>query len=124
MLNQKILNSVGECNYNQYMLITDGKEVNEILNSNNSIFELYKYRDELLDKQILNNIKITIYNLKVSLEKIFLDYLSDSKFKIVKDILINHRFGWSIQKLLEIHKKHKGHRIFRILSIEYKDWLN
>ena len=123
IVNQRILNSVGRQNYDMYVLLTNGKEIDNILNSNNSVFEMYKYRHKLLDKQIIDNIKITINNLKESLEKIFLDYLSEGSFKTVKNMLIEHTGGWDIQKLLEIHKKHKYSRIFALLTINYNDWL-
>ena len=123
MLNQRVLNSVGECNNNMYMLLTNEEEIDEILDSRNSVYEMYKYRDKLLDKQMLDDIKITVDNLKESLENIFLDYLTDSEFKIVKNMLINHIGGWNIDRLLEIHKKHKYKRIFSILTIKYEDWL-
>ena len=122
-MNQRILNSVGKQNYKMYMLITDEKEINQILNSNNSVFEMYKYRHGLLNKQILDNIKITVSNLKESLEKIFLDYLSEGSFRIVKDMLVNHIDGWNMNRLLKIHKKHKYNRIFSLLTIKYENWL-
>ena len=120
--NSRVLESIGEYNYNEYMLLTNGKEINSILNSRSPVFEMYKYRDTLLDKQ--KDISIDMNNLKQSLEQIFLDYLTDSEFEMIKDILINHILGWNLNRLLEIHKKYKGYRIFRILSINYKDWLN
>ena len=43
-VNQRVLNSMGKYNYNQYMLITGGKEIDDILDSRNSVFELYNYR--------------------------------------------------------------------------------
>ena len=123
MINQRVLNSVGKCNYNQYMLITNGKEIDDILDSRNSVFELYNYRHNLLNTQVINDIKITIDNLKELLENIFLDYLSEGNYRTVKNILLNHIGGWDIQKLLEIHKQHKYYRIFSLLTINYKDWL-
>lgn len=122
-VNLRVLESVGECNYNQYMLITSGKEIDNILDSRNSVFELYNYRHNLLNEQMLDDIKITIDNLKESLEKIFLDYLSDESYKTIKNILMDHINDWNIDRLLEIHKKHKYHRIFSLLTIRYKDWL-
>lgn len=122
-INQRVLKSVGKQNYNMYMLLTKGKEIDYILDSNSPVFKMYKYRHELLDEQDLNSISITTNNLKQALEKIFLDYLSDGSFRTVKNILMNHIDGWDIQKLLEIHKKHKYNRIFSILTIKYKDWL-
>ena len=123
MLNERILNSVGKCNYNMYMLITNGKEIDDILDSRNSVFELYNYRHELLDKQVIDSTKINMNNLKELLEKTFLDYLSKGSFKTIKNILINHVNGWDLNKLLEIHKQHKYHRIFSLLTINYEDWL-
>jgi hypothetical protein len=134
MLNQKILNSVGRQNYEQYMLITEGKEIDSILDSHSPIFELYKYRDKLFNEGIGQDIDIDKleYNLqnnkdnelRLQLQDLFLDYISDNEFKIIKNMLINHIFGWNIKRLVEIHNKYKGYRIFRILSIQYNDWLN
>ena len=123
MLNQRILNSIGRQNYDMYMLLTNGKEINEILNDRSPVYQMYNYRHKLLDKQVIGNIKITTDNLKESLEKIFLDYLSEGSFKTVKNILIKHVDGWNLNKLLEIHKKHRYHRIFSLLTINYEDWL-
>jgi hypothetical protein len=105
------------------MLLTDGKEINSILDDYSSVYQMYNYRHKLLDKQVIDNIKITSNNLKQSLEQIFLDYLSDGSFKTVKNILVNHINGWNINRLLEIHKKYKYHRIFSLLTINYEDWL-
>lgn len=123
MLNQRILNSVGKHNYNMYILLTGSKEIESILDSNNSVFQMYNYRHKLLDKQTIDNIKINISNLKELLENIFLDYLSEGSYKTVKNILTNHINGWDLNKLLEIHKKHRYSRIFALLTINYKDWL-
>ena len=134
MLNERILNSVGRQNYKQYMIITDGKEIDEILDSRSPIFKMYKYRDKLLDKNVGQDIQVCELErlltgdedsrLKEQLELLFLESISNSKFKIIKNILAKHKFGWSIERLVEIHKKHTGYRIFRIVSIEYKNWLN
>jgi hypothetical protein len=123
IVNERILNSVGRQNYDMYMLLTDGKEINSILDDYSSVYQMYNYRHKLLDKQVIDNIKITSNNLKQSLEQIFLDYLSDGSFKTVKNILVNHINGWNINRLLEIHKKYKYHRIFSLLTINYEDWL-
>ena len=120
-INERILDSVGRQNYGMYILLTDGKEIDSILNSKNPIFEMYKYRDMLLDNQ--EDICINMNNLKQSLEQIFLDYLSNNEFEIVKNMLDNHIGGWDINRLLEIHKRYKYHRIFSLLTINYKDWL-
>ena len=77
--NQRVLESVGKNNYDMYMLITDGKEVNEILEDYSPVYQMYNYRHNLIDKQVLGNIKITIDDLKQSLEMIFLEHLNDSK---------------------------------------------
>lgn len=129
MLNQRILNSVGRQNYGMYMLLTNGKEINEILDSNSPVFQMYKYRDKLLNQGIgqdisVNELEKALKNndnirLKQKLELLFLEYISNSKFKIIKDMLIKNSLGWNIDKLVEIHKKHKYHRIFSLLSIEY-----
>ena len=134
MINQRILNSVGRQNYNQYMIITGGKEIDKILDNRSPIFELYKHRDKLLGKGIgqginANELKGLLKNnndieLKIRLQNLFLNYISDNEFKIIKEMLVNHTFGWDISRLVEIHKKYKGYRIFRLLSIEYNDWLN
>lgn len=131
VINKRVLESVGKENYDEYMLLTDGKEIDEILNSNNPVFEIYKYRDRILDKQnkvSIDKLKELLKNnddikLKESLEQIFMDYLSEGSFKIIKDILISHTNGWNISRLLDIHKKHKYNRIFSILTIKYEDWL-
>jgi hypothetical protein len=123
-INQRVINSVGRSNYNEYMLLTEGKELDSILNDYSPVFQMYNYRDKMLDEQDIDNVKITINDLKQSLEQIFLDYLCDSEFKIVKDMLVNHINGWNIEKLLEIHKKHKYYRIFRLLTTDYNNWLN
>lgn len=122
-INQRVLNSVGKCNYNMYMLITNEKEIDTILNDYSPVYQMYNYRHKLLDEQNLNSISITINNLKESLENIFLDYLSEGSFKIVKNMLKNHIGGWTTDRLLEIHKKYKYHRIFSLLTINYNDWL-
>ena len=134
MLNQRVLNSVGEVNYNEYMLLTSGKEIDSILDSHSPVFKIYKYRDMLLNRGIGQDINVDELEellknnkdneLKIQLEQLFLNYISTNDFKIIKDILVNNMFGWNINRLVEIHKKHKGYKIFRILSIEYKDWLN
>lgn len=111
-VNLRVLNSVGEENYGMYILLTNGKEIDSILDSRSPIFELYKYRDKLLDRGIGQNVSIDMDNLKQSLEQIFLDYLTDSEFEMIKDILDNYISGWTIDRLLEIHKKHKYRRIF------------
>lgn len=123
IVNERVLNSVGECNYNEYMLLTDGKEIDKILDSNNPVYEMYKYKDILIDKGIGQDITINMNNLKQSLENIFLDYLTDNEFKTVEDMLDKHINGWSINRLLDIHKKHKYDRIFSILTIKYENWL-
>lgn len=132
-LNQKILNSVGKENCNQYMIITREKEINEILDSHSPVYEMYKYRDRLLDdgdrqdvnmselEQLLKN--NNDIELKQQLEDLFLESLSNSKFKIIKDTLIKHELGWDISKLVEVHKRYKSYRIFRLLNTDYKNWL-
>jgi hypothetical protein len=134
MLNERILNSVGRQNYEIYMVITNGKEIDEILDSCSSVFELYKYRDKLLDEEVGQDITSdeleeflqddNDIGLKQKLENLFLESLSKSTFKIVKNMLVNHTFGWNIERLIEIHKRHKYYRIFRLLSIEYNDWIS
>ena len=133
-INQKVLNSIGSTNYNEYMLLTKGKEVDSILDDYSPVFQMYKYRDILLDLGIGQDIDICeleelLQNnddtgLKQQLENLFLESLSNSTFKIVKDMLVNRTFGWNIERLVAIHKKHKCYRIFRLLSIEYDNWLN
>lgn len=134
MLNERVLNSVGKHNYNEYMLLTDGSKIDDILDSKSPVFEMYKYKDRLIDKGVGQNITFNELEellkdnddigLKQSLEHIFLDYLTDSEFKIVKDMLVNHKGGWSFNRLLEIHKRYKYYRIFSILTIDYESWLN
>ena len=121
VINERVLNSVGKCNYNEYMLLTNGKEIDEILDNNSPVYEMYKYKDKLLDSQ--KDIAIDMNNLKRSLENVFLDYLTDKEFKTVKDILDKNIGGWDIKKLLNIHKQHKYNRIFSLLTIKYNDWL-
>ncbi|QXE20022.1 hypothetical protein [Clostridium sp. 001] len=123
-IKERVLESVGETNYNEYMLLTGGKEVNSILNSNRPVYQMYKYRKELIDANIEQIIDINIVNLKEFLEQTFQEYLSNSKFKIIKDILLNHESGWNIKNLLQMHKQHKYHRIFRLLNTEYRNWLD
>lgn len=133
-VNERILNVVGEQNYKMYMIITDGKEVNSILDSSNPMFELYEYRDKLLNERIGQDISINILErlltgdedsrLRKQLENLFLESISNSKFKMIKDMLINHELGWNISRLMEVHRKNKGYRIFSILSIEYDNWIN
>ena len=134
VINEKILNVIGKINYNEYILLTDGKEINEILNSHNPVFEMYKYRDKLLSENVGQDVDVheleqllkdnKDIKLRQQLQDLFLDYISNNEFKVIKKILINNIFGWNIKRLVDIHKKHKGYRIFRILSIEYKNWLN
>ncbi len=122
-INQRVLESVGKENYNEYMLLTGGKKINEILDSNNPVYEMYKYKDRLIDKGVGQNVTVDMNNLKQSLKSIFLDYLTDSEFKTVKNMLDKHIGGWSFDRLLDIHKKHKYHRLFSLLTIKYEDWL-
>jgi hypothetical protein len=134
MLNERILNSLGRQNYEMYMLLTNGGEIDSILDSRSPVFELYKYRDKLLDENTGQDVKnseleILLKNnndtgLRQKLEGLFLESLSNDDFKMIKDMLINNTFGWNIKRLVDIHKQHKGYRIFRLLSIEYKNWLN
>lgn len=133
MFNQRVLDSIGEENYEQYMIITNGKEIDSILDSS-PMFELYKYRDKLLNEGVgqdvnINELEQLLKNnddikLKQQLENLFLESISNSKFKIIKNILVNHELGWNISRLVEIHKEHIGHRIFNLLSIDYEDWIN
>ena len=134
MLNQRILNSVGRQNYGTYIIITNGKEIDSILDGRSTVFEMYKYRDKLIDENIGQDIQVheledllqdnNDIELKQQLENLFLENISNSKFKIIKDMLINHELGWNISRLVEVHRKNKGYRIFKILSIEYNDWLD
>lgn len=134
IINEKVLNSVGSTNYNEYMLLTEDKEINSILDNRSPVFEMYKYRDKLLNKGVGQNVSVSELGkllknnedneLKIQLQNLFLDYINNNEFKIIKDMLVNYTFGWNIARLIEIHKKHKDYRIFRLLSIEYDDWLN
>ena len=132
MINKRVFNSVGQENYNQYMIVTKGKEIDNILDSNNPVFEMYKYRDELLNRGVGQDIDVCELEqllkddednkLKQQLQNLFLDYISNNEFQMIKDILTNNTFGWNINRLIEIHNKHKGYMIFRLLSIQYNDW--
>jgi hypothetical protein len=133
-INQKVLNSIGSTNYNEYMLLTKGKEIDSILDDRSPVFKMYNYRDMLLNSEVGQNIDIdsierNLQNnddikLKVQLQNLFLESISNSTFKIVKNMLTNNTFGWNVKRLAEVHKKHKYYRIFRLLSIEYNNWLN
>ena len=126
-VNLRVLNSVGECNYGMYMLLTKGQEIDLILDSNSPIYQMYKYREDLINKNIGQSIIVTIDNndnLKESLESIFQEYLSDEKFEVIKEVLLNHKNGWSLSKLIEIHREHKYYKICRILNTNYENWLN
>lgn len=133
-MNERILDSVGRQNYEMYMLLTNGKEIDKILDDRSPVFQMYNYRDRLIDanigqdvstdeleKELQNNDDM---KLKQKLQSLFLESISNSTFRIVKNILTNNTFGWDTKKLIAIHKKHKYYRIFRLLSIEYKNWLN
>lgn len=122
-INERVLNSVGKVNYNEYMLLTKDKEVNSILNSNRPVYEMYKYRKELIDANI-EQVIVNIDNLKEFLEQTFQEYLSNKKFEAIKNILLNHESGWNIKNLLQMHKQHKYYRIFRLLNTNYKNWLD
>lgn len=125
-INERVLSSIGKYNYNEYILITGSKEINSILNDRSPVYKMYKYKEKLIDSGIGQNVTVTIDddNLKESLEQAFQEYLSDKKFKVIKDILVNHKWGWDINKLLEIHKQHKYYRVFRLLTIPYECWMD
>ena len=134
VINKRVLNVVGKINYNEYMLLTNGKEIDSILNSHNPVFEMYKYRDKLLDNNVGQDIMADELEqllkdnedikLRLQLQSLFLESISNSKFKIIKNMLVAHELGWNIKRLVAIHKKHKYHRIFSLLTIDYKNWLN
>ena len=56
VINKRMLESVGRENYNEYMLLTGGEEIDSILDSKNPVFEMYKYKDMLIDKGIGQNV--------------------------------------------------------------------
>ena len=132
-INERVLNSVGKENYNEYMLLTNGREIDKILDNRSPVYQMYEYKKELLNKGIGQDITVDVLKellknnndieLKKDLEKVFLDYLSDESYKTIKDILDRHKNGWNIKNLLDIHRKHKYYRIFSLLTIKYNDWL-
>ena len=103
MRNKRVFNSVGQENYNQYMIVTKGKEIDNILDSNNPVFEMYKYRDELLNRGVGQDIDVCELEqllkddednkLKQQLQNLFLDYISNNEFQMIKDILTNNTFN-------------------------------
>ena len=132
-INERVLNSVGKENYNEYMLLTNGREIDKILDNRSPVYQMYEYKKELLNKGIGQDITVDVLKellknnndieLKKDLEKVFLDYLTKNEFKIVRDIIVNHKSGWNIDRLIGIHKQHKYDRVFSLLTIKYEDWL-
>ena len=89
MSNEIINEKVGSTNYNEYMLLTEDKEINSILDNRSPVFEMYKYRDKLLNKGVGQNVSVSELGkllknnedneLKIQLQNLFLDYINNNE---------------------------------------------
>lgn len=87
----------------------------------NLVWDMDKYRDKLLNAGVGQDVTAEeLQNsndaeLKEKLENLFMDYLYDCDFKIIKKLF--KQDGWTWDLLLKVHKQNKYKRIMYLLNM-------
>lgn len=122
-----VKDQLGENNFRWLLLlITKNDEDMPVESPYHLMYAMLKYRVHLIDEGVGQNIsteemvhwwsigKDTLF--KAFLQDIFLEYIPDDEYKIIKNILMNLENGWNVRKLFEAHKKDKYRRVISILN--------
>lgn len=121
-----LLKELGEEHYNWYLLLTQNEKYTMPVQSKyHLMYALLTYRESLLNVGRGQDVTIEqlekYFNedndkaLKESLQQVFQEYFSDNKFKAIKQDL-NEKDGWTIKKIMKVHKKDKCRRLLSILQ--------